>query len=208
MEADARYRSYLQVLGRQAVSGLLRDPVPDRSDALEQAFARATSPDHLNRLLAVDAQTQLPDDLLALTDRMSMAVSLEARVPLLTHPLVEWSWQIAPSLKLADQGDRGKLVLRELFGRAGCAVLPQVGWGSRQHPLVGSQLARDPFGGDVCRWIPQPDGGIKPLVGQIGQAFGELQFDLYGRVALLEFGEQRPEPQAAKTKTADHADGP
>jgi asparagine synthase (glutamine-hydrolysing) len=40
-------------------------------------------------MFAVDAETQLPDDLLLLTDKMSMAVSLECRVPLLDHQLVE-----------------------------------------------------------------------------------------------------------------------
>ncbi len=40
-------------------------------------------------MFAVDAETQLPDDLLLLTDKMSMAVSLECRVPLLDHELVE-----------------------------------------------------------------------------------------------------------------------
>ena len=49
----------------------------------------ATSDDPLNRMLIVDAETQLPDDLLMLTDKMSMAVSLECRVPLLDHELVE-----------------------------------------------------------------------------------------------------------------------
>ena len=43
----------------------------------------------LNRMLAVDAETQLPDDLLLLTDKMTMATSLECRVPLLDHELVE-----------------------------------------------------------------------------------------------------------------------
>ena len=45
-------------------------------------------------MLTVDAETQLPDDLLLLTDKMSMAVSLECRVPLLDHDLVELAARI------------------------------------------------------------------------------------------------------------------
>ena len=53
------------------------------------AFDAAASADDLNRMLGVDAETQLPDDLLLLTDKMTMAMSLECRVPLLDHELVE-----------------------------------------------------------------------------------------------------------------------
>ena len=85
MSADERYRSYLQVIGRETVRDLLLEPVAGADDPLARAFAGAGHGDELNRMFAVDAETQLPDDLLLLTDKMSMAVSLECRVPLLDH---------------------------------------------------------------------------------------------------------------------------
>jgi asparagine synthase (glutamine-hydrolysing) len=56
--------------------------------------------DPLSRMLYVDTQLWLPDDLLARGDKTSMAVSLEARVPLLDHPLVEFAASLPPNLKL------------------------------------------------------------------------------------------------------------
>jgi hypothetical protein len=53
-------------------------------------------------MFAVDAETQLPDDLLLLTDKMSMAVSLECRVPLLDHQLVELAAPCPASIKVRD----------------------------------------------------------------------------------------------------------
>ncbi len=85
LPADDRYRSYLQVMDRQTVASLLLRPDLAGQDPLTQAFAGADNHDVLNRMFAVDAETQLPDDLLMLTDKMSMAVSLECRVPLLDH---------------------------------------------------------------------------------------------------------------------------
>jgi asparagine synthase (glutamine-hydrolysing) len=100
MDADARYRSYLQVASRDTVAQLLLAEPPAGNDALSRAFAMARSDDELNRLFAVDAETQLPDDLLMLTDKMSMAVSLECRVPLLDHELVEMAAAIPGEAKL------------------------------------------------------------------------------------------------------------
>lgn len=68
-------------------------------------------------MMLVDQANYLQDDILTKVDRSSMAVSLEVRVPFLTHPMVEWSAQLGPSLKLADKGDRGKLVLRKMLYR-------------------------------------------------------------------------------------------
>src|SRR5215510_53535 len=79
---------------------LLRVNRAARRDAIGEAFRRATGDDALNRMLVVDAQTQLPDDLLLLTDKMSMAVSLECRVPLLDHELVELAARMPEGVKI------------------------------------------------------------------------------------------------------------
>ncbi len=111
LPADDRYRSYLQVLDRQTVSSLLLQADSPKDDPLALAFAGAANYDDLNRMFAVDAETQLPDDLLMLTDKMSMAVSLECRVPLLDHALVELAAAMPGSIKV--RGGRLKHVLKE-----------------------------------------------------------------------------------------------
>jgi len=114
LPADDRYRSYLQVMDRQTVASLLLRPDVAGQDPLAQAFAGADSQDVLNRMFAVDAETQLPDDLLMLTDKMSMAVSLECRVPLLDHDLVELAASMPSAIKV--RGGRLKHVLKESLG--------------------------------------------------------------------------------------------
>lgn len=87
---EERYRQYVQVFSRETRQQLLlQDAVREGFDALARAFSEARAGDALQRLLAVDLATQLPDDLLLLTDKMTMASSLECRVPLLDHQLVE-----------------------------------------------------------------------------------------------------------------------
>ena len=108
---DERYRHYLQVLDRAAVAELMGRPAATGPDALAAAFAGAGSEDPLNRMFAVDAETQLPDDLLLLTDKMSMAVSLECRVPLLDRELVEIAAAIPESLKV--KGGRLKHLMKD-----------------------------------------------------------------------------------------------
>ncbi len=119
MGADDRYRSYLQVMGRAQVASLLIDGAGPSQDSLARAFATAGSDDDLNRMMAVDAQTQLPDDLLLLTDKMSMAVSLECRVPFLDHELVEMAATMPAEFKVA--GGQLKHVLKAALGE----LLPQ-----------------------------------------------------------------------------------
>ena len=108
---DERYRSYVEVFDEATVAELLQAPRTDSGDALAAAFADAAGSDELARMLAVDAATQLPDDLLMLTDKMSMAVSLECRVPLLDHELFELAARIPGSIKLRN--GRLKHVMKE-----------------------------------------------------------------------------------------------
>src|SRR6267143_1063391 len=97
---EERYRAYVQVFSPQEAQRLLRLNGAPQPDRIADAFRHAGEGDALNRMLAVDADTQLPDDLLMLTDKMSMATSLECRVPLLDHELVELAARMPQEVKI------------------------------------------------------------------------------------------------------------
>jgi asparagine synthase (glutamine-hydrolysing) len=108
---EERYRAYVEVFPEDALHKLLRLDGTARPDRIGDAFRAAVSDDALTRMLAVDADTQLPDDLLLLTDKMSMATSLECRVPLLDHELVELAARMPKDVKI--RGGRLKHAMKE-----------------------------------------------------------------------------------------------
>ncbi len=81
-----------------------RQPLPEA--AQRQAFAGLMKP-HQSGMLRADLMTYLPDDLLTLLDRTSMAVGVEGRVPFLDHRLVEAALAVPPDIRTPDGQQKG-----------------------------------------------------------------------------------------------------
>ncbi|HYW03512.1 MAG TPA: asparagine synthase (glutamine-hydrolyzing) [Gammaproteobacteria bacterium] len=134
---DAMYRQRLSRWQhpRNAVIGAVEPrclftgpaPAPDIEGAAE-------------RMMLLDLLAWLPDDILAKVDRASMAVSLEARNPLLDHRVVELAWRLPLSLKLRE--GQTKYLLRRVLHRH---VPPQL----VDRPKTG-------FGAPIRAWLRGP----------------------------------------------------
>jgi asparagine synthase (glutamine-hydrolysing) len=105
---------------RQLLTAEARSRVATEVDAswFHHLAAEGNAPDYVSTLQYLDVRSYLPEDILTKVDRTSMLVSLEARVPLLDHVLMEYVATIPSSLKL-DRG-QGKAI----FKRAMAADLP------------------------------------------------------------------------------------
>ncbi len=140
-----QYASYLQLFDAGQRRELLRLPSGFQPTNLDDAFGRLNTTDWVNGLMQVDVNTQLPDDILMLTDRMTMAASIECRVPLLGNELLDLALRIPSSHKI--RGRRLKHVLKDAL----------------QGVLPGTILDRKKrgFGAPMGAWLKKE---LQPLV--------------------------------------------
>lgn len=89
--------------------------VVDPLDTIRPYFKAKSLPNFLSRLQYVDIKTWMPDDLLMKLDKMTMAHSIEGRVPFLDHKLLEYTMTLKPDLKLNLRGD--KIILKKMMAK-------------------------------------------------------------------------------------------
>lgn len=96
-------------------SNALRANLNGEINSAERLFRKlaesVSSGEHTDKLLYLDSKTYLPSDILTKVDRMTMAASLEARVPLLDHELIEFVQTIPANLKL--KGTETKYIFKK-----------------------------------------------------------------------------------------------
>lgn len=136
-DADAIYRrQHCQWPDPAAITG----SSAEAPTALEEPGLKDDFRHFVTRMQVMDSLTYLPDDVLTKVDRASMAVSLEVRVPLLDHRLVEFGWRLPYEQKYRD--GQAKWLLRRVLDR-----------------YVPEQLIDRPksgFGIPIAQWLRGP----------------------------------------------------
>ena len=126
-----------------------------------------------NNFMAADIGAYLPDNILCVTDRMSMAASLEVREPLLDHRLVELCYQIPSIRKLEPLRRRTKLLFREALKD----LIPK--------PILS--FKKQGFGIPITSWLSEFESPVVRLLGN-GQLTKSGLVDSQGLKRYLEQG--------------------
>ena len=178
MDAKSRYLNWCRFTPENDAAAVLRwTGFPDRKQAWKNYAERSrrltrriSGNGGLNDVFYADVGLVLPDDMLRKVDSMSMANSLEVRVPFLDHRVVEFCFSLPASFKI-HRGER-KRILRDTFApllppgtlekpKHGFEV-PLTGWFQRE---LRSQIENDLLSDDFVReqgiFVPEAVGALK-----------------------------------------------
>ncbi len=114
MRARGADESYRSIITHWEPAEIMPDTA-EPSAIWSEKSVNADFPNLVERMQFLDLVGYLPDDILTKVDRASMAVALEARVPLLDHRLVEFAWALPRRAKLRD--GTSKWLLRQVLYR-------------------------------------------------------------------------------------------
>jgi len=142
---DSYYLYIDDSIKRRSVIAFAQDDLTDTADMLENIYEESGAVEMRNGVAYVDMRTQLPDEFLLMTDRFSMAHSLEARVPFLDHVFVERMLSIPSEMRTRPND------MKYMLKKAMAHVLPE-------------QLLRAPKQGFVIPDTLWLRGKLRPLV--------------------------------------------
>jgi asparagine synthase (glutamine-hydrolysing) len=129
LRLDSAAAVYRRLVSHWEPSEIMPEAAEPRG-ILDDATVAKDFPALLARMQFLDLVTYLPDDILTKVDRASMAVALEARVPLIDHRVVEFAWRLPQSIKV--RGNTRKWILRQVLYRHVPPALierPKMGFG-------------------------------------------------------------------------------
>lgn len=112
----------------------------ERRTRWNDAEAWQQTPDPVQRMMHLDFVAYLPDDILVKVDRAAMAVSLETRIPLLDHRLIEYAWHIPVAIH--QHGGCAKWLLKQVL--------------QRYVPTALTARPKQGFGAPIADWLRGP----------------------------------------------------
>jgi len=115
MDVGSADEMYLRLVSQWSdPSKIVKDACPEET-VFDQAQGFFSNLAFTERMMATEALTYLPDDIMVKVDRASMAVSLESRAPFLHHEVAEFAWSLPFRLKVRE--GKGKWILRQVLDR-------------------------------------------------------------------------------------------